>query len=128
MTTPQFQLVARTGHPSFLDLPWDSPLEEWQSERIVDLIRGISRHVVRFVEYEGALYALKELPERPARREYTLLRRLAGQGMPVVEAVGLVTGRPNEMDSVLITRHLDYSLPYRASSPGTRFPTCAPTS
>ena len=33
------------------------------------LIRGISRHVVRFVEYEGALDALKELPERPARSE-----------------------------------------------------------
>ena len=122
MSEPQFQLVARTGHPSFLDLPWSSPLEEWQSERIVDLIRGISRHVVRFVEYEGALYALKELPERPARREYTLLRRLAGQGMPVVEAVGLVTERPEELDAVLITRHLDYSLPYRALFSGHAIP------
>ena len=122
MSVPQFQLVARTGHPTFLDLPWASPLEEWQSERIVDLIRGISRHVVRFVEYDGALYALKELPERPARREYTLLRRLAGQGMPVVEAVGLVTGRPDDLDSVLITRHLDYSLPYRALFSGHAVP------
>ncbi len=83
-----FQLVARTGHPDFLDLPWDEPLEEWDSPRIVNLIRGISRHVVRFVEYDGVLYALKELPERPARREWTLLRRLEGQGLPVVEAVG----------------------------------------
>ena len=75
MTEPtKFQLVARTGHPSFLDLPWDEPLEEWQSPRLVNVIRGISRHVVRFVEYDGALYALKELPERPARREWTLLR------------------------------------------------------
>ncbi len=122
MTAPQFQLVVRTGHPSFLDLPWDSPLEDWQSERIVDLIRGISRHVVRFVEYDGALYALKELPERPARREYTLLRRLAGQGMPVVEAVGLVTGRQDGLDAVLITRHLDYSLPYRALFSGHAIP------
>ena len=113
-TSPRFQLVARTGHPSFLDLPWDEPLEEWQSERIVNLIRGISRHVVRFVEYDGSLYALKELPERPARREYTLLRRLEGQGLPIVEAVGLVTGRGDDLDAVLITRHLEYSLPYRA--------------
>jgi Domain of unknown function (DUF4032)/Lipopolysaccharide kinase (Kdo/WaaP) family len=122
VTAPQFQLVVRTGHPSFLDLPWDSPLEDWQTERIVDLIRGISRHVVRFVEYDGALYALKELPERPARREYTLLRRLAGQGMPVVEAVGLVTGRQDGLDAVLITRHLDYSLPYRALFSGHAIP------
>jgi hypothetical protein len=43
------QLTVRTGHPSFLDLPWDTPLEEWTSARIVNLIRGISRHIVRFV-------------------------------------------------------------------------------
>jgi hypothetical protein len=111
---PEFQIVARTGHPTFLDLPWSEPLEEWTSDRIVNLIRGISRHVVRFVEYDGALYALKELPERPARREWALLRRLEGQGLPVVEAVGVVTGRGEDLDAVLITRHLEYSLPYRA--------------
>jgi hypothetical protein len=109
-----FQLVARTGHPSFLDLPWSEPLEEWDSPRLVNLIRGISRHVVRFVEYDGVLYALKELPERPARREWTLLRRLEGQGLPVVEAVGIVTHRDADLDAVLVTRHLEYSLPYRA--------------
>jgi hypothetical protein len=117
-----FQLTVRTGHPSFLDLPWEQPLEEWDSPRLVTLIRGISRHVVRFVEYDGALYALKELPDRPARREWTLLRRLEGQGMPVVEAVGLVSGRDGELDSVLITRHLEYSLPYRALFAGAAIP------
>ncbi len=119
--TASFQLTARTGHPSFLDLPWDTALEEWDSQRIVTLIRGISRHVVRFVEYDGALYALKELPERPARREWTLLRRLETQGLPVVEAVGLVTGR-GELDAILITRHLEYSLPYRALFAGAAIP------
>jgi tRNA A-37 threonylcarbamoyl transferase component Bud32 len=117
-----FQLVARTGHPSFLDLPWDEPLADWRSPRLVSLIRGISRHVVRFVEYDGALYALKELPERPARREWTLLRRLEGQGLPVVEAVGIVTAREHELDPVLITRHLEYSLPYRALFSGAAIP------
>jgi tRNA A-37 threonylcarbamoyl transferase component Bud32 len=118
----RFQLVARTGHPSFLDLPWQLPLEEWESDRIVNLIRGISRHVVRFVEYDGLLYALKELPERPARREYTLLRRLEDQELPVVEPVGLVTDRENDLDAVLITRHLEYSLPYRALFSGRAIP------
>lgn len=117
-----FQLVARTGHPSFLDLPWAEPLEEWGSLRLVNLIRGISRHVVRFVEYDGALYALKELPERPARREWTLLRRLEGQALPVVEAVGIVTNRDRDLDAVLITRHLEYSLPYRALFAGAAIP------
>ena len=118
----RFQLVARTGHPDFLDLPWSEPLESWDSARLVNLIRGISRHVVRFVEYDGALYALKELPERPARREWTLLRRLEGQGLPVVEAVGIVTGRGADLDAVLITRHLDYSLPYRTLFAGAAIP------
>jgi hypothetical protein len=122
MAEARFHLVARTGHPDFLDLPWEKPLEEWRSERLVKLIRGISRHVVRFVEYDGALYALKELPERPARREWTLLRRLESQGLPVVEAVGMVTDRGDDLDAVLITRHLEFSLPYRALFSGQGIP------
>ena len=60
MEPTRFHLVARTGHPSFLDLPWDTPLEAWETPRLVNVIRGISRHVVRFVEYDGALYALSQ--------------------------------------------------------------------
>jgi Domain of unknown function (DUF4032)/Lipopolysaccharide kinase (Kdo/WaaP) family len=118
----RFQLVAPAGRPTFLDLPWETPLAEWESPRLVNLIRGISRHVVRFVDYEGSLFALKELPERPARREYALLRRLARQGLPVVEAVGLVTARDGDLDAILVTRHLDYSLPYRALFAGHAIP------
>jgi uncharacterized protein DUF4032/lipopolysaccharide kinase (Kdo/WaaP) family protein len=110
---PRFQLQIRTGHPDFLDLPWDAPLDEWRSERIVDVVRGIGRHVVRFVDYDSALYALKELPAHLAWREYRLLRALAEEEMPVVEAVGVASGRGDELDAVLITRHLDFSLPFR---------------
>jgi hypothetical protein len=109
-----FQLLARTGHPDFLDLPWDEPLEEWRSERLVEVVRGIGRHVVRFVEYEGRIYALKELPRRYAEREYRLLRGLAAESIPVVKAVGVATDRAPELDAVLITQHLEFSLPYRA--------------
>jgi tRNA A-37 threonylcarbamoyl transferase component Bud32 len=108
-----FQLVARTGHPDFLDLPWSEPLEEWDSPRFVDVARGIGRHVVRFVDYDGALYALKELPPRLARREYRVLRALAEFGLPAVEAIGVVSERGASTESVLVTRYLEYSLPYR---------------
>ena len=111
---PSFELVARTGHPSFLDLPWDTPLEEWQSPRLVNLIRGISRHIVRFVEYDGALYALKELPADRLTASGRCCARLEGQGLPVVEAVGIATGRAQGLDAILITRHLEFSLPYRS--------------
>jgi Domain of unknown function (DUF4032)/Lipopolysaccharide kinase (Kdo/WaaP) family len=110
----RLQLIARTGHPSFLDLPWSEPLEEWESERLVDVVRGISRHVVRFVEYESRLYALKELPEAVAWKEYRLLRALAEDGMPVVDVVGVASSRGDDLDAVLITRHLEFSLPFRA--------------
>ncbi len=110
----RFELVTRPGHPDFLDLPWSTPLEEWESERVVEVARGIGRHVVRFVDYDGRLYALKELPERLAEREYGLLRRLEEESIPVVEAVGVVTGRGEDLDAILITRYLDFSLPFRA--------------
>jgi hypothetical protein len=111
---PKLQLLTRTGHPDFLDLPWERPLEQWEHERLVEVVHGIHRHVVRFVDYDGRIYALKELPERIARREYGLLRRLAEESIAVVEAVGIVLNRPNGVDAVLITRHLEFSLPYRA--------------
>jgi tRNA A-37 threonylcarbamoyl transferase component Bud32 len=107
----RMQLVPRPGQPDFLDLPWDEPLEDWESERLAVVERGISRHVVRFVEYSGAFYALKELPHRLAHHEYRLLRELARQGLPAVEGVGIVH-RP-ELEDILITRHLEFSLPYR---------------
>src|ERR1700693_6000767 len=112
----------RTGHPDFLDLPWHLPLDSWRDERMVDVPRGISRHVVRFVRYGDAIYAFKELPDRLAEREYRLLAELDRLFIPVVEVAALVTGRrldapqdraDNELEAVLITRHLDFSLPYR---------------
>src|SRR5215213_6097541 len=111
MSRARFQLLARTGHPTFLDLPWDRPLEEWESERLVEVVRGISRHVVRFVDYDGTLYALKELPRRYAEREYRLLRRLEEEELPVVDVVGVVTERGEGLEAALITRHLEYSIP-----------------
>ncbi len=108
-----FRLVARTGNPDFLDLPWEQPLEEWKSPRFVEVARGLGRHVVRFVDYDGSLFALKELPPRLALREYRLLRALAEVGLPSVEPVGVVSERSGSTESVLITRYLEYSLPYR---------------
>jgi hypothetical protein len=115
-----FSFTTRAGHPTFVDLPWEDPLADWRSERLVSPVRGISRHVVRFVAYGPEVYALKELPGRLAGREYRLLRALADRGVPVVDAVGVATGRTTggdrgtPLDDVLITHHLHYSLPYRA--------------
>ena len=117
----ELRLVTKTGHPDFLDLPLHLPLESWRSDRLVEVTRGIGRHVVRFVGYGDAVYAIKELPESLAEREYRLLPRLASGSIPVVEAVGVVARgpqrrdhrRPAETYALLITRHLRFSSPYR---------------
>jgi len=109
----RFQMLPRGSWPDFLDLPWAEPLETWDSPRLVEVARGISRHVVRFVDYDGILYALKELPEPLAEREYRLLRELAAASVPVVEVIGVVSDRDDDLGAVLITRHLEFSLPYR---------------
>ena len=104
-----------------LSLPWSEPLAEWQDERLVEIRqRGISRHVVRFVYDDGVLYALKELSERLARREYRVLRALAELNIPAVEAVGIAVdldeahqGDPNS-DAILVTKFLSYATTYRA--------------
>jgi len=117
VSNPRFRLVARDDQRAFLDLPWQLPLEEWPAELLVDVRRGIGRHVVRFVELGGAYYALKELPPRLAAREYGLLGDLADAGVPAVEAVGVVSQRVDEigeeLEAIVITRVLEFSLPYR---------------
>lgn len=98
-----------------LDLPWQLPLEEWDDPRLVEVRqRGISRHIVRFVEHDGVLYALKEINPELARREYRLLRRLAEEGIPTVEVLGVVVDRVGDLDAVLVTRYLDFSVSYRS--------------
>ncbi|HEY0533271.1 MAG TPA: DUF4032 domain-containing protein [Actinoplanes sp.] len=104
--------------PALLDLPWAVPLEEWPADHLVALPQGISRHVVRFVKLNDVVYALKETRERIAEKEYDLLRALERIDFPAVEAVAIVTDRQDPegepLETVLITRHLQFSLPYRA--------------
>jgi hypothetical protein len=114
---PHFRLLARAEQAALLGLPWSLPLEEWPEERLVEVERGIGRHVVRFVELRGAYYALKELPRRFAAREYRLLGALEHLDVPSVEAVGVIDQRTDdageELSAVLVTRHLEFALPYR---------------
>ncbi|MFC7719656.1 lipopolysaccharide kinase InaA family protein [Nonomuraea recticatena] len=116
------QITGALGDPDLICLPWELPLEEWPARHLVDLPRGISRHVVRFARLGGKVYAIKEISERYAKREYRLLWDLARLDAPAVEPVAYVTGRDEGLDSALITRHLQFSLPYRAVMSGTLRP------
>jgi hypothetical protein len=104
--------------PALLDLPWNLPLDVWPDDAIATLPKGISRHLVRFAHLGGYVVAIKETSAELARREYDLLRTLRRMDVPCVEPVAVITNRTDaagdELDSVLVTRHLKFSLPYRA--------------
>jgi hypothetical protein len=112
------QITASAPDPALLDLPWHIPLEDWPTESLAALPRGISRHIVRFVKMSGRVIAVKEIGETVAYREYELLRALRRLGVPSVVPVGVITGRADpdgeRLEAVLVTEHLQFSLPYRA--------------
>ncbi|MPV48449.1 MULTISPECIES: DUF4032 domain-containing protein [unclassified Pseudactinotalea] len=114
----RLQITVAQPDPALFELPWEIPLAEWPEDILAALPRGISRHVVRFVRIPGGVIAIKEIGETVAYREYELLRDLNRLEVPSVTPVGVIGGRTapdgSPLDSVLITRHLRFSLPYRA--------------
>ncbi len=112
--TPDFHLRLQT--PDFLDLPWDRSITEWEGicVRLAQVATGLSRHPVVFVNYDGKLYAIKELPIGKASQEFQALLKMEELRLPSVEPIGYVNFLETEYrSSVLITRYLEGSLPYR---------------
>jgi hypothetical protein len=112
------EITSARPDPALFDLPWSTPLEDWPESHLAALPRGISRHIVRFVKLSGGVLAVKEIKADIAAREFGMLRSLVRMDLPCVTPVGVVTGRigtdGEPLDACLITRHLQFSLPYRA--------------
>ena len=111
-------IKAARPYPALFALPWGTPLEQWPAERLAVLPRGISRHVVRFARVDGRILAVKEIKADIALREYAMLKQLGRLHLPCVEPIAVVTGRTDArgeaLDACLLTRHLQFSMPYRA--------------
>jgi hypothetical protein len=116
--SPALSITSAVPDPALLDLPWHLPLELWPDETIAALPKGISRHLVRFVRFGEHVLAIKETTEEMAKGEYDLLRTLNRLDMPCVEPIAVITNRRasdgEDLAPVLVTRHLRFSLPYRA--------------
>jgi hypothetical protein len=115
-TSPR-NITFRPGHPDFHDLPWGFPLTEWADhcDYLEEVPRGLSRHPVEFVNYSGIIYGFKEMPPGLAEKEYNLLLSMERKRLPVVTAAGFAATETSAgKRSVLITRFLDRSLPYRS--------------
>ena len=111
-------ITASEMAPELFELPWDIALEDWPEETIAALPKGISRHIVRFIHLGNHIVAVKETTEALAVREYEMLQKLNRLDVPCVEPVAIVSGRIDkkgeELPAALVTRHLRFSLPYRA--------------
>jgi hypothetical protein len=95
-------------------LPWDKPLSEWVVPEVPlrDIAVGMSRHLVKFVDADDHLWAVKDMPPRVAAKEYDVLRRLEDMGLPAVRPAGLVL-QPEFETAILVTRYLEGSWQYR---------------
>jgi len=116
MTEYKFIPEKLPKYPDFTDLPWELKPDEWTKKelRLEEVQHGISRHPVVFVNIEGSLYVIKELPERIARKEYELLSQMQQANLPCVKPIGYATViRKTGTSSVLFTRYLEVSMPYR---------------
>lgn len=112
---PTFTGPVRTD---ILTLPWNLPLEEWPESVLVALPRGISRHIVRFVQMGDDVVAIKETTLEMANREFEMLRTLRKRDIPTVKPIAVVTDRTDDsgeaLPAALVTKHLRFSMPYRA--------------
>jgi hypothetical protein len=108
----RIQVARPDRHDAIVDLPWTEPLSAWDMPN-VHRVLGLHRHEVKLVECGRISYVVKELPDDLAEREYRLLRAVDDANLPTVEAVAQVTDRPGA-DGLVVTVHLDYSLPYRS--------------
>ena len=113
----RLQLSDPADHPYVGTLPFAVDLDEWDLPHIHPVL-GLHRHVVKLVELGAdgnrTSYVVKELPDRLALREYRLLRSLAEDRLPTATVVAVITERTGGRDGLLVTRHLDYALPYRS--------------
>jgi hypothetical protein len=114
MCVAGLDLRFRVASADLMGLPWLQPLGEWDatSAPLRDVPVGPSRHLVRFVEADGSLWALKELPHRLAEREYRVLREMEAMSLTAVRAAGLVA-QPFDDTAILVTHYLERSWQYR---------------
>ena len=105
------------SYPDFLELPWGKDLEEWEHyyPNMVEYEIGLHRNIVKFIEYDNKVYALKELPKKLASHEFNMLKELKELELPVVDPVGYVQFKKEngEEYGIVITELLEFSIPFR---------------
>jgi hypothetical protein len=121
------RIHTREDHPDFIDLDWAIPIDDWHTDRLVDMPTGIHRHDVVFVAYPEGIYAIKELPARLAKHEFDILRTMEGRSRHTAIAVGHVErvwlDPHEEWSGAVITEYVNHAFPYRSLISGGGFGT-----
>lgn len=123
VATPHLNI--RTGNPDFLDLPWEVSVDDWVTDRVVEMPVGVHRHPVTFVAYDEGVFVIKEMPWELASSEYQVLLALEEVSTKTAEAVGLARREwldpKEEQAGVIITRYVRHAFPYRNLLTGPGF-------
>lgn len=119
------QIHTRQGHPDFVDLDWSRPINEWRSDRLVEMPTGIHRHEVVFVAYLEGIYAIKEMSPVLSRHEFEILRSMEGRTRHTALAVGHVerpwVDRHAQWAGAVITQYVSNAFTYRSLISGIGF-------
>ncbi|BDQ03064.1 DUF4032 domain-containing protein [Ignavibacterium sp.] len=80
-----------------IDLPWNQPLEKWDSSEIkfLDVRKGVSKHLIRFIRTKNFSFAIKQTNPISAYFENESLIKLLQNGIHALRPVGYVFYKKN---------------------------------
>lgn len=89
--------IASEYYQELIDLPWDKPLDKWDSRQIkfLEIRKGISKHTVRFVRIKNFAFAIKQTNPINAYFENESLIKLLQNGIHALQPVGYIFFKKN---------------------------------
>ena len=79
------------------NLPWDTPLNEWNEKQIkfLDIRKGISKHIVRFIKTKDFSFAIKQTNPISAYFESETFTKLLQKGIHTLIPAGYIYYKKN---------------------------------
>lgn len=91
--------VTKEHYLHLCDLPWDTPLDEWKAKgvNLLYMKRGLSRHIVLFIERHGIRYVVKETSGELAALEFANYNKLKSLRIPCITPVGYIIRQEEDL-------------------------------
>ena len=83
------------------NLPWDTPLDEWNDKQVkfLDIRKGISKHIVRFIRTKDFSFAIKQTNPISAYFESETFTKLLQKGIHTLIPAGYIFYKKNLFES-----------------------------